>query len=311
MLYDLPAPAKLNLFLHVVGRRADGYHLLESVFRLVTLSDAVTIDLRYDGVISLELNSLATWAEADDLAIRAAQSLQQATGTRLGAHIAINKRIPTGGGLGGGSSDAATVLLALNRLWRTGLTRQQLMVLGLPLGADVPFFLFGQTAFVTGIGEQLQAVDAPEQSYVIAQPQASVPTPSIFAAPDLTRDSEPVKILDFSGLSRTAGPLTRSKPFGKNDLEPVVKRLFPAVDHAQQWLASHGVESRLTGSGSCLFVTFDSPADAVFAYEQLAAKMRAEQVEGSAASPSKQCVLKTVSACDGLPIHPLRDWAVD
>jgi len=300
MLYDLPAPAKLNLFLHVVGRRADGYHLLESLFRLITLSDAVTIDLRMDGVISREPCSTADWPEADDLTIRAAKALQQATGTRTGAHIAIYKRIPAGGGLGGGSSDAATVLLGLNRLWRTGLTRKQLMALGLPLGADVPFFLFGQSAFVTGIGEQFQPATIPERSYLVTQPNASVPTPTIFAAADLTRNSEPVKMLDFSGLNRATVRFTGSDAFGRNDLEAVVKRLFPAVSITQQWLATQGVVSRLTGSGACLFSEFNNPREAVFAYEQLVAKMHFEQ--GG---------LKTVHVCDGLPIHPMQNWAVD
>lgn len=300
MLYDLPAPAKLNLFLHVVGRRADGYHRLESLFRLISLSDAVTIDLRTDGVISREPCNAVTWPEAEDLAIRAAKALQQVTGTRSGAHIAIRKRIPTGGGLGGGSSDAATVLLGLNRLWRTGLTRQQLMVVGLSLGADVPFFLFGQSAFVTGIGEQLQPVTIPHHSYVVIQPNASVPTSSVFAAADLTRDSEPVKILDFSGLNRSMIRFTGSAAFGRNDLESVVKRLFPAVGLTQQWLAKQGVLSRLTGSGACLFGEFASPLDAVFAYEQLVAKMQVEQG-----------VLKSVYACDGLLFHPMHNWVVD
>lgn len=300
MLYDLPAPAKLNLFLHVVGRRGDGYHLLESLFRLISLSDAVTIDLRTDGVISREPCSAVTWSEADDLAILAAKALQQATGTRAGAHIAIRKRIPAGGGLGGGSSDAATVLLGLNRLWRTGLTRQQLMALALPLGADVPFFLFGQSAFVTGIGEQFQPVTVPHHSYVVVQPNASVPTPTVFAAPDLTRDSEPVKILDFSGLNQPVVRFTGSAAFGRNDLEPVVKRLFPAVRFTQQWLDKQGVWTRLTGSGSCLFGEFDSPFKAVFAYEQLMAKMQVEQG-----------VFKSVYACDGLLFHPMHNWVVD
>jgi len=300
MLYDLPAPAKLNLFLHVVGRRADGYHLLESLFRLITLSDAVTIDLRTDGVISREPCSTVDWPEADDLTIRAAKALQQATGTRTGAHISIRKRIPAGGGLGGGSSDAATVLLGLNRLWRTDLTRKQLMVLGLPLGADVPFFLFGQSAFVTGIGEQFQPVTIPERSYLVTQPNANVPTPTIFAAADLTRNSEPVKISDFSGLNRAMVRFTGSDAFGRNDLEAVVKRLFPAVSSTQQWLATQGVVSRLTGSGACLFSEFSNPREAVFAYEQLVAKMQFEQGD-----------LKTVHVCDGLPIHPMQNWAVD
>ena len=303
-LYDLPAPAKLNLFLHIVGRRQDGYHLLESLFRLVSLSDSVTIDLRSDGLISRQTSESNAWPAQDDLVVRAAKALQRSTGVRAGAHIAVEKRIPVGGGLGGGSSDAATVLLALNRLWRTGLTRAQLMQIALPLGADVPFFLLGQAAFVTGIGEQLQPLVLPDQSYLVYQPSVSVPTAAVFGAPDLTRDAEPVKISDFSGRCRFMG----TDPFGCNNLEPVVLKLFPAVRQAQQWLLGQGFESRLTGSGACLFSEFDSPLEATLAYEQLLAKITAQRVGNKAV---EHFCLHSVSACDGLLSHPLQHWVVD
>lgn len=181
-LYDVPAPAKVNLFLHVVGRRPDGYHLLQTAFRFIDLCDTLHFEARADGVIS-RATELAGVSEDDDLTLRAARALQQATGTRQGAQIALEKRIPQGGGLGGGSSDAATVLIALNRLWGTGLSRRELMALALPLGADVPVFVFGQSAFAEGVGEKLTALDLPARAYLVAQPDASVPTVGIFPHP--------------------------------------------------------------------------------------------------------------------------------
>lgn len=303
-LYDLPAPAKLNLFLHVVGRRADGYHLLESLFRLVSLSDSLTIDLRLDRHITRESSVSGVVAEQDDLVVRAARALQKATGARYGAHIMVHKRIPMGGGLGGGSSDAATVLLALNRLWRCGLTRLQLMALALPLGADVPFFLQGQSAFVTGIGEHLTPVSAPDSSYVIFQPAESVSTAAVFASPDLTRATESVRISDFSGLVQFLG----THPFGVNDLELVVTQSFPTIRLVQEWLKHHDFDVRLTGSGSCFFSEFYSPRDAMLAHERLTAKIASTEPSGS---KSIGDLLKSAFACDGLPDHPLRHWVVD
>ena len=301
-LYDLPAPAKLNLFLHVVGRRADGYHLLESLFRLVSLSDTLTIDLRADGKISRESSIAAVVAEADDLVVRAAQALQNATGTRQGAHIAVHKRIPVGGGLGGGSSDAATVLMALNRLWRTGLTRAELMALALPLGADVPFFLLGQSAFVTGIGERCTPVALPETAYVVFKPKESVSTALVFGSPHLTRDTETVKMSDFSGRRWFLG----NSPFGANDLEPVVLQAFPSIALTREWLIDQGYDVRLTGSGACFFSEFDGPLQALLAYEGLQAKLKTF-VSGT----SEHDVLQSAFVCDGLPSHPLQHWLVN
>ncbi|WP_201524730.1 4-(cytidine 5'-diphospho)-2-C-methyl-D-erythritol kinase, partial [Bordetella pseudohinzii] len=195
-LYDVPAPAKLNLFLHIVGRRADGYHLLQSVFRFIDLCDTLSFEARADGAIE-RAYELPGVAPEQDLVVRAARALQAATGTKQGARIGLDKRIPQGGGLGGGSSDAATTLIALNRLWGCGLSRRELMALGLPLGADVPVFIFGQSAFAQGVGEDLQAVALPPAAYLVLQPEASVPTAEIFSAPDLTHDSKHVRITDF------------------------------------------------------------------------------------------------------------------
>lgn len=317
-LYDLPAPAKLNLFLHVVGRRADGYHLLESVFRLIDLSDAITIELRRDGVISRSSNLDDQIQDHDDLVVQAAKALQQATGTRLGAHVAVTKRIPMGAGLGGGSSDAATVLVALNRLWQTGLRRLALAKLGLSLGADVPFFVGGRSAFVQGVGEQLTPIEITRASYLVVKPAIAVATASIFAAPDLTRDTEPVKMSDFSGCSRFVGPASSlgvetslrasgqgHQGFGRNDLEPVVKRMFPVVRQAMDWVAEQGYQVRMSGSGSCFFAEQDSLEEAQLARADLVAKMPNVNQSGGDA------LIQEVYACDGLQMHPLRHWVED
>ena len=297
--YDLPAPAKLNLFLHVVGQRADGYHLLESVFRLISLSDSITLDLRTDGVISRDSDMAGVVSDDEDLVVKAARLLQQETGTHLGAHIVVRKRIPSGAGLGGGSSDAATVLLGLNRMWRTGLNRSALSRLGLVLGADVPFFLLGQAAFVTGIGEQRQAIACPDTSYLVFQPAVMVPTSVVFQAQDLTRDTEPVKISDFSGCARYVG----DHGFGRNDLEHVTRRLYPVVDQAMVWANVQGQMVRLSGSGSCFFAETGSPEEAELARASLTAKITAQH-QGCEA-------LVAVFACDGLHWHPLAGWLED
>ena len=210
-----PAPAKLNLMLRVVGRRADGYHLLQTVFRFIEQGDVVRLRVRRDGVIA-RLRSLPEVAEADDLTVRAAQVLQAATGTRFGVDIDLEKRLPMGGGLGGGSSDAATVLLALNHLWQTGLSRKRLQALALPLGADVPVFVYGQSAVAEGVGEELSPLALPPAWYLVLVPPVAVPTAVVFRHPELKRDSEKVKIQGFS------------VPRG-NDLEPVVCREYPEV----------------------------------------------------------------------------------
>ncbi len=241
----VPAPAKINVFLHVVGRRADGYHLLQSLFRLIDWCDWLTLTPRNDGVIERQLGpdapaALRTLADSNDLTVRAAELLRARYGTPdLGVSIAIDKRLPLGGGLGGGSSNAATVLLALNRLWGLERSRSELLTLGAQLGADVPFFLFGQDAFVEGIGERLTPYPQPHQTVWVFDPGVSVPTAAIFASPLLTRNTPSCTI---TALSHS--PL-------KNDLEPVARQLFPEVDRAAQWLSQFGVV-RMSGSGSCL-----------------------------------------------------------
>lgn len=247
---DYPAPAKLNLFLHVTGRRPDGYHLLQSAFILVGLQDTIRLRVRADGVIA-RVNEVAGVPEATDLAVRAARLLQAETGTPQGADIEVGKRIPLGGGLGGGSSDAATVLLALDRLWGTGLGAERLRALGARLGADVPFFLFGQDAWVEGIGEVLRPLDVPTRWYLILAPPVHVPTPEIFGAPELTRNTQSLKIEDFSahGGQCFMGAGTR------NDLQAVVEARYPEVREYREWLSQHG-EARMTGSGACVFAAF-------------------------------------------------------
>jgi 4-diphosphocytidyl-2-C-methyl-D-erythritol kinase len=249
---DYLAPAKLNLFLHVVGRRDDGYHLLQSVFTLIDRCDRLRLRVRGDGVIR-RVNDVPGVPEADDLAMRAARALQEATGTPLGADIELEKHIPMGGGLGGGSSDAATVLIALDRLWDTGLGSEALQQLALPLGADVPFFVFGQPAWVEGVGERLAPVDLPLRWYVVLTPKVHVPTQAVFAAPELTRNSEALKMEDFS-----AQPAVFIHGDGfRNDLEAVVTSRYPMVREHLEWLGRHG-KARMSGSGSCVFAGYDS-----------------------------------------------------
>lgn len=250
-LHHCPAPAKLNLFLHVTGRRADGYHLLQSVFQLIDFADQLDFDVSADDAI-VRVTDVPGVPPESDLIVRAARLLQNAARARglsvPGARIAIDKRLPMGGGLGGGSSDAATTLIVLNALWQTGFTRLELMELGVTLGADVPFFLLGQNAFVEGIGERLTPLTTPEIWFVVIHPGVSVPTPVIFSAPDLTRDTKAVKILDFSD-----SPIS----FGRNDLQVVAARAFPPVADALKWLSDFG-EARMTGSGACVFVALET-----------------------------------------------------
>jgi 4-diphosphocytidyl-2-C-methyl-D-erythritol kinase len=245
---DYPAPAKLNLFLHVVGRRADGYHLLQSAFVLIDRADQLRFAVRDDGRVR-RVNDVAGVAPDDDLAVRAARALQRASGTRLGADIEVEKHVPMGAGLGGGSSDAATTLRVLNRLWGAGLDEASLAALGLQLGADVPFFLFGRNAWVEGIGERLRPLTWPERWYAVLVPPVGVATPAVFAAPELTRNTEPLKMEDFSARGW-------DHRF-RNDLEAVVVSRHPAVGEHLRWLARHG-QARMSGSGSCVFAAFES-----------------------------------------------------
>ncbi|MFO7188399.1 MAG: 4-(cytidine 5'-diphospho)-2-C-methyl-D-erythritol kinase [Pseudomonadota bacterium] len=261
-----PAPAKLNLFLHVVGRRADGYHLLQSIFRLVDLCDWIAIEVREDGRL-VRANEVPGVPPEQDLAMRAAALLQAHSGTRLGATIAVEKNIPMGGGLGGGSSDAATTLMALNALWGLDLGTEALAALAVRLGADVPFFLYGGNAWVEGVGERITPIVLPPAWYVIVAPGVHVPTAAVFAAPELTRDSAPIKIADFfTGL-------------GRNDLEPVVMRRYPQVAQALEWLKAFG-DARMSGSGSSVFAAFENESEARRVLEQVPRKWKGFLVRG-------------------------------
>ncbi len=243
----LPAPAKINLFLHVVGRRDDGYHLLQSVFRMLDHGDTLVFSPRDDAMVR-RATEFPGVPEDVDLCVRAARLLKESAGVTRGVTIRLEKRLPLGGGLGGGSSDAATTLIALNRLWGVGWPRERLGELGLKLGADVPFFVFGRTAFVEGIGETLQALAMPPAWYLVIEPGVSVPTREAFAAPELTRNTKLIRILDLS-----AGP----QDWWHNDLEPVVRARHPAVAAAIEWLGAHG-RARMSGSGACAFASFSS-----------------------------------------------------
>jgi 4-diphosphocytidyl-2-C-methyl-D-erythritol kinase len=241
----LPAPAKINLFLHITGRRADGYHLLESVFVPISLADTVELSVRDDGEIRLIDAPIGLTAE-NDLACRAARLLQTETGCKLGADIRLTKRIPQGAGLGGGSSDAATALMGVNYLWKTELSSERLLAIGLKIGADVPFFIFGLPALVRGVGESLSAVTLPAQHLVLAHPGVSVATASVFAHPALKRDSKQVK-------SRVL-PLN----FGQNDMQAAASFIAPQIEALCQSFAQRGLAPRMSGSGSAVFAIVPS-----------------------------------------------------
>ncbi len=247
-----PAPAKLNLFLHVLGRRADGYHELQTVFQFLDHGDALGIATRRDGRIVRGVD-LPGVTEACDLSLRAARLLQTESGSAQGAEITLDKRLPLGGGLGGGSSDAATVLLVLNRLWGLDWPLERIARLGLRLGADVPVFVQGHAAFAEGVGECLTPVQPPEPWYLVLVPPLAVSTAEVFDAAELTRNTPPITIRDFS-----RGGL-------RNDLESVVFARYPAIAEAKRWLdrqLARGDEARLTGSGACLFAVFPEAAAA-------------------------------------------------
>ncbi len=249
-LRNLPAPAKLNLFLHITGRRADGYHLIESVFQLIDWQDTIHLSLRDDGVISREdlLPTSGAALPQDDLCTRAARALRQATGCTLGAHIQLEKRIPSQAGMGGGSSDAATCLLGLNRLWNLRQPLSKLEQVGLSLGADVPFFLRGRNAWVSGIGEQIEPLPAgmldPEQHFLVVKPENGLPTPAIFGHSALKRDTPNAIILVFA---------ENPYDFGCNDLQAVGALIEPQVNQALALLKQQGLKPRMTGSGSAVF----------------------------------------------------------
>ena len=274
-LYDIAAPAKLNLFLHVTGRRADGYHLLQSAFMLIDWHDTLHFELRSDGQISRE--DLSTPLPADDLVVRAARALQASSASSLGVHIGIEKRIPAQAGMGGGSSDAASTLLALNRLWKLGHSLEKLSQIGLELGADLPFFLAGQNAWVEGVGEKITPISLPEGRFLVVKPEQGLETRLIFSDPSLKRDSQTAIISGFSA---------DAFGFGRNDLQSVAERLCPGVKQALEWLASQGLKGRMTGSGSAVF-----------------AHVLQEPEQGVVPDTFQ------VRLCRSLAVHPLVGWA--
>jgi 4-diphosphocytidyl-2-C-methyl-D-erythritol kinase len=261
-----PAPAKLNLFLHVVGRRPDGYHLLQTAFRLIDLCDWLRFTPREDGEVSLA-RAIPGTAEGGNLVLRAARLLQSEARAKAGVEIDLEKNIPIGGGLGGGSSDCATTLAVLNRLWGLALPKERLAELALALGADVPFFLFGRNAFAEGIGERLSALELPRAWYVVLVPPVAVSTRAIFASPELTQNSKTIKISGFS-----AG-------FGSNDLEPVVCRRHAEVAAHLEWLRQFG-DARMSGSGACVFAEFAAEREARSVHSRMPADMRGFVVRG-------------------------------
>jgi 4-diphosphocytidyl-2-C-methyl-D-erythritol kinase len=266
-----PAPAKLNLFLHIVGRRTDGYHLLQTAFQFIDLADQLRFDTTDDGMIMRRTELPGVPAE-QDLTVRAARLLQGTIGTRRGATIECQKNIPLGGGLGGGSSDAATTLVALNHLWNAGLDIEALVALGVRLGADVPVFVRGHAAWAEGIGEHLTPIDPPEAWYLVIHPGCHVSTAEIFNVPELTRDCPALRIRDFfAGL-------------GTNVCEPVVRKRYPAVAQALDWLTRFGT-ARMTGTGACVFATFGDEAQARAVRAQVPAEWRAFVAKGVNRSP--------------------------
>jgi 4-diphosphocytidyl-2-C-methyl-D-erythritol kinase len=288
-LYDVPAPAKLNLFLHVVGRRADGYHLIESVFVLIDWADVLHFEVRDDG--GLRRHDLGTALPEEDLCLRAARALKAASGTPLGAGISIDKRVPSGAGMGGGSSDAATVLLALNRLWGLHWPRARLLELAAPLGADVPFFVFGRHALVQGIGERQTAIDLPAMDFAVVKPAASLTTADVFASPTLRRDTPTAIIAGSLGDDALAG---LPAGFGRNDLQPPAEDRCAEVAQAARWLEARFGNSRMTGSGSAVFARVGSGSRPLATWPE------------AADAPPPGWVARL---CRSLPEHPLRGWA--
>jgi 4-diphosphocytidyl-2-C-methyl-D-erythritol kinase len=313
-LYDVPAPAKLNLFLHVIGRRDDGYHLLQSPFVLIDWCDSLHFERRSDGQLSRR--DLGPTLPADDLSLRAARALQAASASPLGADIQVDKRVPWGAGMGGGSSDAATTLLALNRLWGLHWPRERLQALGLTLGADVPFFIGGYSAWVEGVGERLTALRCPPQRFAVLKPAVSLPTRQIFEHHLMVRDSEAATLegsRDEAGL--VALPQHWLEGYGRNDLQAAAQGCSAEVAQAAAWLARRFGNSRMTGSGSALFARVDGKVGSESGFEFAVG-----------ASPGTGTELARCSASTGFPAadwqpgwlgrmcsslseHPLRSWA--
>jgi 4-diphosphocytidyl-2-C-methyl-D-erythritol kinase len=318
-LEGVPAPAKLNLFLHVTGLRADGYHLLQSVFMLIDWCDKLDFELRHDGrVLREDLPPFASDPHGAavpvlpemDLCVRAAQALQAATGCTLGVHIGLRKHIPAEAGMGGGSSDAATCLIALNRLWGLGLSRSDLASIGAQLGADVPFFIGGRNAWVEGVGEQLTPISLPATRFLILKPPSGASTRLIFASEQLQRNTKTAIIQGFAanpttepgGLPSTLWANQLLQPlsldlqkilaFGRNDLQPVVQAMCPDIERGLQWLSAHGLHGRMTGSGTALFAPVSASHRAVFNGDSLPAGW-------------------VLRECSNLDVHPLLNWCPD
>ncbi|WP_439589871.1 4-(cytidine 5'-diphospho)-2-C-methyl-D-erythritol kinase [Hydrogenophaga sp.] len=304
-LLDVPAPAKLNLFLHITGRRDDGYHLLQSVFMLIDWCDLLHFERRDDGGIDREDigPGLASGAlPAEDLSVLAAKALRDATGCTQGVRIGLEKRLPAEAGMGGGSSDAATTLLALNRLWGLGLTRRELATIGLRLGADVPFFLGGRNAWVEGAGEQITPLHLAPARFVVVKPPTGASTQRIFGSPELKRDTKTATIQGFAANDagnktdamgrgfQASGALDIQEilAFGHNDLQPVAEAICPEVGHCIQWLKSQGLQSRMTGSGTAVFAHL-------------------AQAKNLTPAPGGW----TVRECANMDAHPLLDWCTD
>ncbi len=284
-IYDVPAPAKLNLFLHVTGRRPDGYHLIQSAFMLIDWCDTLHFELRTDGQISrTDLNNPANGSlealPAEDLTIRAARALQKACGTSLGVHISLKKNIPSQAGMGGGSSDAATCLIALQRLWGVRLPSSRLRALALTLGADVPFFLSGGHAWVEGIGEKMTPISLPAAEFLVVKPAAGVSTQDIFTAPDLKRDTKTATMLGFAAYDAD-----QVFGFGHNDLQPVARRICPQINESIDWLESQQLRGLMTGSGSAVFAQIAGDVNFL-------------------AAPESWIIRK----CKNLEMHPLNGW---
>ena len=274
-LHDVPAPAKLNLFLHITGRRPDGYHLLQSVFMLIDWCDTLHFEKRSGGGISRE--DLTVALPDNDLITRAARLLQTHTGCADGVHIAVEKQIPAQAGMGGGSSDAATCLLALNRLWKLNLKLTELETLGLKLGADVPFFLRGRNAWVEGIGEKITPIDLPAADFWVLKPPTGIETSQIFAHPDLKRDTNAAPISDF---------VAYTYDYGHNDLQDVAQNLCPDIFQAVRLLNEHGLQARMTGSGSAVFAHCMDNTKKLSVPENFLSRF-----------------------CSNMDIHPLTGWA--